>query len=999
MSDRVDCPTRVSFLENHVTSRNVNETVMFGNFATAQKYFVACFAVVLVLCYAILQLDLGRSNAEHNGLQIPDEPETTAETTKSEPHTTKAEPGYKPIIHTVPTENLITNVFEDIFKGKGQSECIANEEEDTSGITGTSGKVFGGAVVNSISAGDRERLLKTSAANENVEFESVGGMTRKPECRRWAVVTTIFKPSNAMGKLMSMPNWCLVIVGDRKTPSSCYHTLVVADDLHQTFYLGVEEQEKLAESLATVGSLPWNHFGRKNIGYLFAIAHGAEQIWDFDDDNPITADNFLHMLDAERVVVTVPSAPGPLYNPMPVMGAPIFPSWPRGFPLDSIKNESTYALDQHKGTIDVRSIGIMQSLAHHDPDVDAIYRLTSGPLPFDFCEVNLAANSVQVIPPGTLTPFNAQATLFNHGMLWATYLPISVHSRVSDIWRSYIVQVLGWHVNQVLAFSEPLVTQFRNPHNHLADLESEGDLYKKSGELAAFLGSEWECPYDTLPECVMDLWISVYEREYIGMKDVELMRNWLDDLHSIGYKFPKWNNKRTSLENHSDYTPNRKVALNKETLGKQCVTTQEDLILSSVVLNDSATKAFLADTGRDKVRVLTAGMWGDINKLKEPFLARWRNNGVRSWAHYLFLRELGFETWYKLKGKANENTKDRYLHVVDNSDEDEIVRMANSGYFDFIVVSDWSIPEAMVVAKFITRIKGARFIFTVCVDKPLQNNQDFQTLYENNDIALVTFNNHLAKLNFDARNSGIPSIVNAFGQTTSIATLEPRKEYIGSFVFVGDVRSQLGYDVFVALAKAFPDYEMLIISAGTFDSKKHKTTESFCELIEQKKYGGYECPPNLQWVKSPKGDPKADQIMATADIALDFSWNPSWIYDNTKVQMYLTYGLPVVTNRPSQTYRWSGLFGNRFEVIGAKESLNPSSWVKAVRRILASPAMNRRHSTSLADFTFSWERHTFELWTAMMSLLDQDLIKVKPRPDPFFTKVRQSQFKLHKGQA
>ncbi len=34
-----------------------------------------------------------------------------------------------------------------------------------------------------------------------------------------------------------------------------------------------------------VDGLPWNSFGRKNVGYLFAIARGAKVIWDFDDDN------------------------------------------------------------------------------------------------------------------------------------------------------------------------------------------------------------------------------------------------------------------------------------------------------------------------------------------------------------------------------------------------------------------------------------------------------------------------------------------------------------------------------------------------------------------------------------------------------------------------------------------------------------------------------------------------------------------------------------------
>ena len=34
-----------------------------------------------------------------------------------------------------------------------------------------------------------------------------------------------------------------------------------------------------------VNALPWFHFGRKNVGYVFAIANGAKTIWDFDDDN------------------------------------------------------------------------------------------------------------------------------------------------------------------------------------------------------------------------------------------------------------------------------------------------------------------------------------------------------------------------------------------------------------------------------------------------------------------------------------------------------------------------------------------------------------------------------------------------------------------------------------------------------------------------------------------------------------------------------------------
>ena len=45
------------------------------------------------------------------------------------------------------------------------------------------------------------------------------------------------------------------------------------------------DQMKMRNSF--VESLPWHSFGRKNIGYLYAIANGAKYIWDFDDDNII----------------------------------------------------------------------------------------------------------------------------------------------------------------------------------------------------------------------------------------------------------------------------------------------------------------------------------------------------------------------------------------------------------------------------------------------------------------------------------------------------------------------------------------------------------------------------------------------------------------------------------------------------------------------------------------------------------------------------------------
>lgn len=44
-----------------------------------------------------------------------------------------------------------------------------------------------------------------------------------------------------------------------------------------------DDQDQIGSAFIT--SLPWMSFGRKNVGYLYAVASGAEVIWDFDDDN------------------------------------------------------------------------------------------------------------------------------------------------------------------------------------------------------------------------------------------------------------------------------------------------------------------------------------------------------------------------------------------------------------------------------------------------------------------------------------------------------------------------------------------------------------------------------------------------------------------------------------------------------------------------------------------------------------------------------------------
>eukprot|EP00775_Hariotina_reticulata_P006191 gene6191-6427_t len=297
-------------------------------------------------------------------------------------------------------------------------------------------------------------------------------------------------------------------------------------------YLDVAAQQRLFRQFSgLVQLLPWKHFGRKNLGFLYAIHQGAEQIWDFDDDN-LLKPGVSPAVPAKDVYQVHIKQDCDAFNPYPLMGAPAdqgVPAWPRGFPLNLIRQPCNHTLTP--GT--TSRVAVVQSLADHEPDVDGIFRLTRN-IPFNF---NSASKHSLIMPHGPLTPFNAQATLVLQPALFTLLLPITVHGRVSDIWRSYIAQRLLKDIDYHIAFSPPMVTQIRNPHNPLADMQAEEPLYYKSLALVQRLRA-WRGNSPDIAGRFEELVIDLYERQYIELEDVKLMQQWLLALVDVGYKFP-----------------------------------------------------------------------------------------------------------------------------------------------------------------------------------------------------------------------------------------------------------------------------------------------------------------------------------------------------------------------------------------------------------------------------------------------------------------------------
>ncbi|OXA54409.1 hypothetical protein Fcan01_10285 [Folsomia candida] len=345
--------------------------------------------------------------------------------------------------------------------------------------------------------------------------------------KKWIVVTSISRPTEQVIKLSRLPNFQLLVVADQKTPKNW--------TLANSILLSTETQLQLGYHI--LQHVPWNAYTRKMIGYLYAIQHGAEIIYDTDDDNVPNIlsdfDDYFAFGNTTRGLIAQPDLGefGYIKNPYVHFGQGSV--WPRGYPLELVGGlyNNNYTVCKYTTPV------IQQGLVNGDPDVDAIFRLTRKKL-YTNIDITFDGYAPQVIyPTGILAPFNSQNTLFHYDSFWALMLPVSVAFRVTDIWRGYWAQPLLWKVGKNLAFSATNTTQVRNAHNYLKDFAEEGKIFQEAGSLAKFL-IEWKCSSTDLYECMITLTEDMVTHKFWEAKEVLLVKAWILDLNCVRYTPP-----------------------------------------------------------------------------------------------------------------------------------------------------------------------------------------------------------------------------------------------------------------------------------------------------------------------------------------------------------------------------------------------------------------------------------------------------------------------------
>jgi hypothetical protein len=284
------------------------------------------------------------------------------------------------------------------------------------------------------------------------------------------VATTINPPTEAILRFDAMPDWTLVVIGDKKTPLG-YH-------LRRGIYVGPEEQQAYDRDLSD--AIGWNCIQRRNFGLLWAHDMGADIVAVVDDDN-IPYDGWgQNLMVGCEVSVRYHTVDIPAFDPVGATNHPHL--WHRGFPLQLLHKRDYLRVEPRTVVPDVQA-----DFWNGDPDIDAFCRMEHAPeCVFEERYFPMAGSA--------LAPFDSQNT-FVAGRLLGDYFLFPKIGRMDDIWAAYHVQAKGAQV----VFGKPSVYQQRNVQDPIRDMRQEYLGYEQNLAIVQALPNNTDALFGFLP--------------------------------------------------------------------------------------------------------------------------------------------------------------------------------------------------------------------------------------------------------------------------------------------------------------------------------------------------------------------------------------------------------------------------------------------------------------------------------------------------------------------
>lgn len=348
---------------------------------------------------------------------------------------------------------------------------------------------------------------------------------------RWILVSVSNYPTDSLRKLAKIKGWQVLAIGNSKTPSDW--------SLKGAIFLSLEQQANLG--FRVVDHLPYDSFVRKNVGYLFAIQHGAKKIFDADDRGDVIDNDLGKHFDVELIgegarqdIILQYSHENPnrtIVNPYIHFGQRSV--WPRGLPLENV---GEIGHEEFYTEVFGGKQFIQQGISNGLPDVDSVFYFTRKP-GLEAFDIRFDEHAPKVaLPQGTMVPVNSFNTLYHSSAFWALMLPVSVSTMASDVLRGYWGQRLLWEIGGYVVVYPPTVHRYDRIESY--PFSEEKDLHVNVGRLLKFLVS-WRSSKHRLFEKILELSYVMAEEGFWTEKDVKFTAAWLQDLLAVGYQQPR----------------------------------------------------------------------------------------------------------------------------------------------------------------------------------------------------------------------------------------------------------------------------------------------------------------------------------------------------------------------------------------------------------------------------------------------------------------------------
>ena len=346
---------------------------------------------------------------------------------------------------------------------------------------------------------------------------------------RWIVMNAFNPPSESIINLeKNINNWKIVVIGNSKTEDSYWNIFIRSRKL---IYLSIEEQNKLGYKILKF--LKNDSYCRKNIGYLYAIQHGAKEIYEIEENLNFGNLNFLSVnINNTYVCYGQNLNEQKMINPYTHFCESNI--WPRGFLIKDIQNDynkSIYYTNINQ--IKLKPL-VYQGLINKIPDLDSLFLLTSGKTKENL-NILFSQNVPLLYLPGNYVPINSKNTKYLYEIFPFLMLLETVDESISDIIRGYILERFVFGYGGMIIFHNSDIYN----ENFISDnskLSKEKYLFFNLNKILEIIKSN-NYSFENPKELIFQILSELIKNNFIRNEDKTIYKAFLHDLSKIGYNF------------------------------------------------------------------------------------------------------------------------------------------------------------------------------------------------------------------------------------------------------------------------------------------------------------------------------------------------------------------------------------------------------------------------------------------------------------------------------